>query len=89
MLSQEFLNVLYSHHLMPNITNPTRVTKTTATLIDNTLSNDIAWNEKPFTGTLYSDISDHYPIFFIDHSCSIKNERYIDQEKDNFTRKYC
>ena len=70
--SQDFLDLLYSHHLLPNITKPTRVTKSSATLIDNIFSNDISSAENLFKGLLYTDITDHYPIFYIDYSCTIK-----------------
>ena len=72
--SQDFLDLVYSHSLLPNITKPTRVTKTSATLIDNIFSNDIMSSNNLFTGILYSDITDHYPIFHIDNSSRVKSK---------------
>ena len=64
-LTSDFLDVLYSHNLIPLITKPTRVTQTTATLIDNIFTNDFKETKKHYQGILYNDISDHYPIYHI------------------------
>ena len=45
---------------MPCITKPTRITDTSATLIDNIFTN---FHSSLLTGIVISDISDHYPIF--------------------------
>ena len=44
-LTSSFVDILYSNNLFPLITKPTRVTQTTATLIDHVLTNnfDIYW----------------------------------------------
>ena len=63
---------MYSHSLFPCITKPTRVTAKTASLIDNIFSNDIVDNQSAIAGILYCDISDHFPIFYIDRS-SLEN----------------
>ena len=47
------------------ITKPTRVTETTATLIDHILTNNIDITSKHVQGILCTDISDHYAIFHI------------------------
>ena len=62
--SSEFLDVMYSHSLLPLITKPTRITSNAATLIDNIFFNDVS-NIKTFNGIFYTDISDHLPIFSI------------------------
>ena len=94
--SQEFLDILYSYHLIPSITKPTRVTKKSATLIDNIFSNDIGSNKKLYNGILFSDITDHYPIFHIDYSCSvttsdslIKKRIYSPSNIANFSSALC
>ena len=66
--TQELLDMFYSFILLPFITKPTRVTINTATLIDNIFSNDISNIENIFSGLLYSDVSDHFPIFYIDNT---------------------
>ena len=66
--SQDFLDLMMSHSLVPIITKPTRVTHRSATLIDNIFSGSLFHTDKSFSGILYTDISDHYPIFHIDYS---------------------
>ena len=63
----EFIDLMYSDSLFPNINKPTRVTSHSATLIDNIFCNSIL-NEQTLSGILYTDNSDHHPIFYIDHS---------------------
>ena len=60
-----FHDILLSNSLHPHINKPTRINNNThsKTLIDNILSNVIT--ETCTNGILYSDISDHLPIFMI------------------------
>ena len=65
--ASELLNTYLASSLIPTITKPTRITHSTATLIDNIL---IKYNPNSTThsGIIISDISDHMPVFcFIDH----------------------
>lgn len=50
----------------PLITKPTRVQSHAATLIDNIYFNNIA-SHNMTNGILNTDISDHFPVFSIDH----------------------
>ena len=68
-----FLDILASYSLMPNITKPTRATEETSTLIDNIFCDNIKENLNSISGILYTDISDHFPIFYIDYSSSVDN----------------
>lgn len=61
--TKEYINILNSYGLFPTITKPSRVTKDTATLIDNIFTNIIS-NDN-FSGLLVTDISDHFPVFNI------------------------
>ena len=61
---QNFLNIMFGHSMMPVINKPTRVTKNTATAIDNIFINSVT-TTKFKTGIIKSDISDHFPIFFV------------------------
>ena len=68
--TDQFVNTLYSYGFRPLITKPTRINPHTASLIDNILTNsdlDIT------AGLLYSDISDHYPLFQLTASCFQKS----------------
>ena len=59
--TSEFLEMNLSHDLTPCITKPTRITHTTATLLDNIfVSPRLHHNLSPFI--LAEDISDHLPI---------------------------
>jgi hypothetical protein len=69
-----FVDNLFENNLFPAISKPTRVTSKSATLIDNIFYRPLI-NTKMFFGILYSDISDHYPIFLIDHSLCLKPEQ--------------
>ena len=62
----DYLNVLASHGYFPLITLPTRVTNSSATIIDHIITNDNLHTLKP--GVIRADLSDHYPIF-----CTISN----------------
>ncbi len=61
----EFLDIMYSNMFFPLITRPTRITSHTATLIDNIFSNHL--ENFSFSGLLFTDITDHLPIFCIIH----------------------
>lgn len=63
----EFININYSKHFHNTITKPTRVTSTSATLIDHIWSNNI--KENVFNGIIYDTTSDHFPTVAIYHSC--------------------
>ena len=52
-----------SQGFFPNITLPTRVTNTTATLIDQIYSKTYDTSQNSYSGILVSKISDHFPIF--------------------------
>ena len=47
----------------PLITRPTRITSHTKTLIDNIFANQ--FRDHPRSGLLFTEISDHLPVFFI------------------------
>ena len=70
-LTSDFLDLMYSYSYMPLITKPTRVSSKTATLIDNIYCN--SFEKSVSQGILFSDISDHFPIFCI-QNCHI-NEK--------------
>ena len=63
--SSGFLEMFYSNNFLPLINRPTRVTQKTATLIDNIFTNNLDVNRKFHNGILYTDISDHFPVFHI------------------------
>ena len=64
--TSNFIDLLYSHSFFPLITKPTRVTESTSTLIDNIFINDIS--QTCTNGILYTDLTDHYPVFTLNYS---------------------
>lgn len=63
--TSDFLDICFSNNFVPLINKPTRVTKHSATIIDNILTNNIV-NVSYVQGLFLTDISDHFPIFVID-----------------------
>ena len=57
-----FINTLALYSCNPSFDIPTRVTNSSSTLIDNIFTN---YCKDMKTGTITSDISDHYPVFII------------------------
>ena len=75
----------HSRMFMNTITKPTRVTQTSATLIDHIWSNDTSNNVK--SGIIYSKISDHFPVFAL-YKCEMKgscNEGSTTIKRRNFS----
>ena len=64
-LTPDFVDLLHSHSFISLINRPTRITSTTATLIDNIFTNSTNI-ENSFQGLLVTDVSDHLPIFCVD-----------------------
>ena len=62
-VAQSMVNALYSNFHIPLIHRPTRVTRATATLLDNIFTNQ--FDMSIGSGLLYCDISDHLPVFQI------------------------
>ena len=54
-----------SNSLYPLISKPTRITSSTATLIDNTFTNNLELNMN--SGILYTDLSDRLLVFQVTH----------------------
>lgn len=61
--TNDFLQTMYCLNFHPSITKPTRISLESATLIDNIFPNEIHNNLT--SGILFSDISDHLPIFTV------------------------
>ena len=59
------LDTIYACNVFPLITKPSRVTETTATLIDHILTKNIDIASDHLQGILCTDILDHYAIFHI------------------------
>ncbi|HMK58436.1 MAG TPA: reverse transcriptase family protein [Nitrososphaeraceae archaeon] len=69
--TSEFLACLASRSFLPTIRFPTRITASSATLLDNIFTNNLRY--KMDTAIVYSDISDHLPVLmYIDLKLSKK-----------------
>ena len=69
-LTSTYLDLLLSFGLLPAITKPTRITQSTATLIDHIFVNNKSLHHN--SGIVLSYISDHFPTFYIDQTKSPK-----------------
>ena len=75
--SARFLNQMMSSMFLPTILKPTRITRKTATLIDNIFTN--IENNVQMNGILFNDLSDHLPVFLI---CKNKETNTNGKSKD-------
>lgn len=77
-LTSDFVELLHSHSFLSLINRPTRITATSATLIDNIFTNCTNL-ENSFQGLLVTDVSDHLPIFYVEHQQThiSTNDEYI------------
>ena len=82
-LTTNYLDMMMSHNLIPSITVPTRITQSTASLIDHIFTNSAL--EKSVAGTLISDITDHFSNFiFIDMlRQKLTHPKYVTYRKIN------
>ena len=77
----DFLDIIYSTNLVPNITSPSRLTSRSQTLTDNIFSSVI--NDDCIAGNLISPISDHHAQFLIIPNYTTQNSKK-DISKQNF-----
>ena len=66
--TKDFLEIMYSNSFIPLINRPTRITATTATLIDNIFTNNHQEKVNSQQGIIPYHISDHFPIFHLDNN---------------------
>ena len=72
--TNEFIDLMYSFSFHPLIDKPTRITSHSSTLIDNIFINRFKDHN---AGILYTDVSDHFPIFAIDKvDCDIETNLF-------------
>ena len=84
-LTNEFLEMNFTHAMSPIISKPTRVTSNTATLIDNFFIKSIGVD--PIIGILPIEISDHYPICYITFEPKNNIDKNEPIYKRDFTKK--
>ena len=61
---RDFFNLVFQNSIFPVINRPTRVTKTSVTIIDHILTNAII--DSPLhSGIVKTEISDHFAVFYL------------------------
>ena len=80
--SQSFIDNMFTNYFIPLINKPIRVTNRSATLIDNIFRNNTNVSDRSIQGFIYTDISDHFPVFYINNSIveSTKPNIFIKQQ---------
>ena len=58
--------MLHAHSFVSPINRPTWVTKNSATLLDNTCTNNYCDNQNTFQWLIYTDVSVHFPILYFE-----------------------
>lgn len=89
--SADFIDTLFANHIFPLISKPTRITKDKASLIDNIFHNNLGDNEQ-INGILFTEISDHFPIFTINLDTNIDSRTGYDIKRNynsNNVDKFC
>ena len=90
---RDFYNNVFQNGAIPLINKPTRVTCTTATLIDNIFTNNV-FDTSLKKGIIKSSISDHFPIFVAinisknkvkNRTIELKLRTFSERNKQNFT----
>ena len=61
--TNDFINLMVSHYLLPHILHPTRVTDHSATIIDNIFYNTLEFETQ--SANLLTKTSDHFPQFLV------------------------
>ena len=74
--TKPFINQMFSSTFYPLISKPTRITNFSATLIDNIFVNNL--DECHKCGILFTDLSDHLPVFQITSSLKKGNDTHCD-----------
>ena len=82
--TEEFLDLMVNSEMWPTITRPTRITQTSATLIDNIFINSRL--HRQFDSMLIlDDISDHLPSLVLLKQTKIKNKEPIEFKSRKLT----
>ena len=85
-ITQEFLSSMMDSGLLPTITRPTRITKNSATLIDNIFVTEEL--HKNFDSLLIvDDMSDHFPVLALLKQKRLRDKDPLEFESRNLTDK--
>ena len=84
--THNYLELLYSYSLIPSIYKPTRITSTSATCIDNILTNNTNIVQSYI---IVTDISDHFPTILTCNPCMPMKSQIKHNQKYVYKRKIC
>ena len=84
--TKNMVDMFYSYGFVPLINRPTRISSTSATIIDNIFTNNHTDLINSFHGLLLTDISDHLPIFHITKD-TLENNKDLEIIKRSFSQK--
>ena len=84
--TNEFINSMVSHHLLPHILQPTRVTDHSATIIDNIFTNATEYDT--ISGNILNQLADHFSQFLIMKKISVvhKDATYCKYDYSKFDK---
>ena len=84
--TNEFINSMVSHHMIPQILQPRRVTDHSSTVIDNIYTN--ATNFEIISGNILNQIADHFSQFLLlrKMNANYKNSAYHQYDYSNFNK---
>ena len=84
--TNEFINTMVSHYLLPHILQPKRVTDHSATIIDNIFTN--ATDFEALSGNILNQLADHFSQFLILKRLPIthKDAAYYQYDYSNFDK---
>jgi viroplasmin and RNaseH domain-containing protein len=75
--TNDFINSTPSQGFVPVITKPTRLTHSSATIIDHIYTNCITTKSK--SGIILNDVADHFEIFYMMNQCKSQQTRNINK----------
>ena len=84
--TNDFVNSMVSHYLLPHVLQPTRVTGHSATVIDNIFTNITDY--ETISGNILNQVADHFSQFLILKQLSVthKGTAYYQYDYSNFNR---
>ena len=71
----DYMDLMFSFSYIPMINRPTRVTQSSATLIDNIFVNDYSQDNVYNSGILITDITDHFPVYSISSNIRVLSDQ--------------
>ena len=80
--TNDYLENFFVNGFLPMITKPTRITQSSATLIDHIFTNNLA---EATSGIIITDVSDHFAVFYIAHSAKSRQAAENVQMRRHFS----